>query len=140
MADETSPADRWLFATLDADVDLRTALGGPNRVWQEEADQGAPMPYAVFIYQGGSDVWGHGAARVMANLLYLVKVVGIGSFAELRTAADRIDAALQGKSGVAADGQVFGCVRERIVRYPERHEGKTYRHRGGMYRLYAQSS
>lgn len=140
MPAETFTAARWLYAKLAGDAALAAALGGADRVWQELADQGSAMPYVVFQYQGGSDVAGVGTARIMANLLYLVRVVGGGAHSELEAAADRIDAVLHGASGPVGDGIVFACVREQPISYTETSDGKVYRHVGGLYRLFTQSA
>lgn len=140
MADETSIADRWLYSVLSNDSTLDTLLGSGDRVWQEQADQGAPMPYVVFQYQGGFDVAGVGPTRIMASLLYLVRVIGTGEFSELEAAADRIDTLLHAKAGEVADGHMFACVREQPFRLIETTDGIVYRHRGGLYRLLAQSA
>jgi hypothetical protein len=58
------------------------------------------------------------------------------SAATATSIADRIDAALHGKSGSVAAGTVHACVRDEPIEYTEVMDGVTYQHLGGLYRVY----
>lgn len=129
--------EEWLYSTLSTDSQLTTALGG-RRIYGYVAPQGAAMPYVILSHQGGHDVRGVGPGRIMASVLYQVKVVGEGaSFNGIKSAADRLDALLQGASGSVVDGAVLACVREQPLAYVEVDSGAQYRHLGGLYRIMA---
>ena len=134
MSQESIPADAFIYGRLNA----ATALVG-SRIYADEAPQGATPPYIVFNVMGGfDDLTEVGATRVWANLLYLVKVIGLGtSYTALQTTADAIDTRLNRTSGaVGSTHYVDSCVREQPFRMPETTpSGVSYRHIGGLYRL-----
>lgn len=142
MSVETVAADQWLFGALSGDASLSALVGG--RVYGHVAPQGAQMPFVLFQQQAaGADVRGVGPARIMANLLYVVRIVAESSSfgGSVQTAAGRIDAVLQAASGTVLAGTVLACVRERPFAMTETDEdGRQYRHLGGIYRMFVQGS
>jgi len=134
---ELDAIDRWLLAVLSGDGTLTGLVS--TRIYDTLAPQGATMPYVVYQNQAGHDVRGVGPSRIMADVLYVVKAVCEGtSFTPVRAIADRIDTLLQGASGSNVDGTVLACVRESPFSMIETTDGKQYRWRGGVYRLWAQ--
>lgn len=134
---ETLVAESWLYSVLTGDAGLNTVVGG--RVYSYVAPQGAAMPFVIYQQQGAHDVAGVGPVRIMASMLYTVKVVGEGaSFAAIEAAANRIDAVLQAASGSNVRGVVVSCVRESPFSLVESTPQGQFRHLGGIYRVYAQ--
>lgn len=142
MAVETTVAETWLYGLLAAD----TGVGGVNhattgvngRIYSYVAPEGAEFPFVIVSHQSGHDVRGTGPARVMAAMVYQVKVVGKArSQLAIAALASRVDALLQGASGTVSGGQVLACVREQTVSYLEVDAGTQYRHLGGLYRIWA---
>lgn len=134
---ETLVAEQWLQTVLSGDATLNTAVGG--RIYGYVAPQDAAFPVVVYQQQAARDVQGVGPARIMATMLYIVKVTGqTGSFASIEAAANRIDAVLQAASGTNVRGRVVACVREAPFSLVENTPNGQYRHLGGMYRLWAQ--
>lgn len=133
---EAPAAEEWLYATLHGDATLMALVHG---VWPGgEAPQGTAYPFVTFQQMAANDYAAVGAFRIWTNMLYLVKVVGeTPDFASLNTAVARIDTLLHRGSGTAADGTVWSCVREQVIRLPETVQGKQYRTAGALYRLYA---
>lgn len=133
---EQAAAERWLYSVLSGD-ELLAGLGvvGVHAYTTRETDA---MPYILYQYQGGYDVRGVGPARVMAAMLYVVRGVREGPMSGLVAISTRIDNLLQAQSGSNVDGTVIGCVRERPFSLPERVEGRTFSHLGGVYRLWVQ--
>ncbi len=137
---EAAAAEEWLFNTLNGDAQLR---GGASPLVQgvhnTEAPEGALFPFILYQFSSGVDLAVVGATRIWTNLVYLVKVVGeTADFGDLQAAVARIDALLHRASGVAADGTVWACVREQVIRLPESIAGgRQYRHSGALYRIYA---
>lgn len=129
---ETARAEDWIFDTLNA----APAVAG-GRIYQGIAPQGNPTyPYVVYQFQGGADLDTASAARVWADVVYLVKAVTKGSgFGPLVAVADAIDARLHGASGATADAAIDACVREQPFQLSEADGGVNYRHLGGIYRL-----
>ena len=133
---ETLVAEQWLYSVLAADSQLAAIVG--TRIYAYVAPQGATMPFVVYQNQAGRDVRGVGPLRLMANMLYVVKVVAqTNTFGTLETAANRIDAVLQAASGSNVRGTVIACVREQPFSLVESLETGQYRHLGGIYRLWA---
>ena len=133
---ETLVAEQWLYSVLAADSQLAAIVG--TRIYAYVAPQGATMPFVVYQNQAGRDVRGVGPLRLMANLLYVVKVVAqTNSFATLETAANRIDVVLQAASGTNVRGTVIACVREQPFSLVESTNEGQFRHLGGIYRLWA---
>ena len=117
---EQAAAERWLYSVLSGD-ELLAGLGvvGVHAYTTRETDA---MPYILYQYQGGYDVRG----------------VREGPMSGLVAISTRIDNLLQAQSGSNVDGTVIGCVRERPFSLPERVEGRTFSHLGGVYRLWVQ--
>lgn len=134
---ETLVAEQWLHSVLSGDTALSTAVGG--RIYGYLAPAGAAFPFVVYQNQAGRDVMGTGPTRIMANLLYIIKVIGeTKSFGTIEAAANRIDAVLHAASGSNVRGTVIACVRERPFSLVESSPSGEYRHLGGIYRLFAQ--
>jgi len=133
---ETTRAETWLFSALNA----APALAG-GRIYQGVAPPTATSPFITFELIAGTDLVEVGAARVWSNLLYLVKGVAQGSsFAPLVPIADGIDARLNDKTGDLTDARVLGCRREEPHALSEVTDaGVSYRHLGGLFRLYVQA-
>ena len=139
---ESVHAETWLYSTLSGDK----CTGGLNhtdsaikgRFYAYVLPAGSGYPAIVYSNQGGHDVMGVGASRVMASMVYQVKVVGRGKradFGGIKAYADRIDELLHGKRGVLTSGRVVSCVREQIISYVEHAGDDVYSHLGGLYRL-----
>ena len=135
MSSEVAAVETWLFGVLNGDATRGALVTG---VYNTQAPAGAAFPYVLFNYQAGHDVFGTGPARVMASVLYVVRVITDGPAGAIVSAAARLDELLQGKSGINVNGVVVACVRERPFVMVEDYEGVTYQHRGGIYRLLAQ--
>ena len=115
---ESVHAETWLYNTLSGD----TGEGGLNhtdsaikgRFYAYVLPAGSGYPAIVYSHQGGHDVMGVGASRVMASMVYQVKVVGRGKHRLRRNQSlrrpDRRTA--HGKRGVLTSGRVVSCVRE----------------------------
>lgn len=133
MPVETFAADAWLFGTLNADPLLA------GKVHDALAPQDSVPPYVVFQQQSGTDVLTANRSRVMANLLYVVRVIGQGaSFAALKALAQRVDALLQRASGSNADGTVLSSHREEPMKRAYTEQGVAYREVVLTYRLFVQ--
>jgi hypothetical protein len=131
---EAITAERWLYQVLSGDTEL-TALVS-NRVFGSIAPKDTPFPYVIYQVQAGSDVQGVGTARIMSDLVVVVKGVDRAqSFASLEAIADRIDVLLQGVHG---SGGVLGSVRLQPLTMVEVIDEIQYRHLGGIYQVYAQ--
>ncbi len=134
---ETLVAESWLYTVLAADAALAAVVG--NRIYGYLAPATAAMPYVVYQQQAAHDVRGTGPTRIMAAMLYVVKVIAeTNTFTgSLETAANRIDAVLQAASGTNVRGNVVACVREQPFSLVESTADGQYRHLGGIYRLWA---
>lgn len=132
MSVETFAVDDFVYDTLAADP----ALTG--RVFDALAAQGAQPPYVVFQQQAGTDVVLANATRIMANLLYLVRVIGVGrSFAALKALATAVDQRLDRASGSTADGVIYQCVREGVLKRSYTEAGGEVREIGLVFRIHA---
>jgi hypothetical protein len=133
---ESAAADDFLYGLLTADGTLTGLVGG--RVFNTEAPQPAQYPLVVFQFMSGIDMAAVGAFRIWTNMMYLVKVVGQTMvYSDLGAAVARIDQLLHRTSGTVADGTVWTCTREQVIRVPESISGKPFRHAGGLYRVCA---
>ncbi len=136
---ETFRAEQWLYTLLTTDSGaggVNTLVGG--RIYAYVAPSGAAFPLVVYSHQGSHDVRGVGPTRIMASMVYQVKVIGKSSaagFGAIKAVADRLDTLLQGASGSVVDGRVLSCVREQGISYVENSGSDVYSHLGGLYRL-----
>lgn len=136
MSSEIAAAETWLYGVLAGDATL-TSLG-VTAVYGYQAPETAAYPYVLFHQQAGADVRGVGPTRIMANMLYVVRAVTDGPLSSLVAINSRMDALLQAQSGSNVNGAVLACVREQPFVMTEPAEGRTFRHLGGIYRLWAQ--
>lgn len=136
---ETFRAEQWLYSLLTGDNGaggVNTLVGG--RIYAYLAPSSATFPLVIYSHQGSHDVRGVGPSRIMASMVYQMKVIGKGSsagFGAIKAIADRIDSLLQGASGQVVDGQIVSCVREQAVSYIEQSGSDVYSHLGGLYRI-----
>jgi hypothetical protein len=131
---EAITAERWLYQVLTGDTELTGLVG--DRVYGSIAPREAAFPYVIYQVQAGADVRGVGPARIMTDLVVVVKVVGRAqTFEGLETIANRIDGLLQ---GVRGSGGVLGAVRLQPLSMVEVTDEIQYRHLGGIYQIYAQ--
>lgn len=135
---EASAAEEFLMTTLSGDATLVALLDGG--IWNTEAAQDRPdpkYPLLLFQFMSGLDFAAVGAVRIWTNMIYLVKVIADGAdFGAMNAAVARIDQLLHLASGTTADGTVWSCTREQIVRLPDQVAGSQFRQAGAMYRLY----
>jgi len=134
---EIATVETWLHNVLSNDVTLSGLVG--SRIYGYVAPNKATFPLVIFQFQGGRDVAGVGAARIMTSGVWLVKSVDRETnFTNLKAIEARIDSLLHKASGSVADGQVLACVREEPFSLVEVIDGIQYRHLGGMYRVLVQ--
>ncbi len=108
---------RFIFAQIDGDSALETALGGSGRIWEHPAPLDADYPFVTIDHVGAGDRRGVDRARHLTHALFMVRVVDRDkhSIAELETAADRIDVLLDGAGGALGDASQISLSREAIT-------------------------
>lgn len=133
---EADAADEFIFTTLHGDA---TLMGLVTDVYNSEGTQGvAIFPAVIFQFMSAVDYAAVGAARIWADMIYLVKVVGeTADYAVLGPAVARIDTLLHRASGTVTDGTVWSCTREQPFRMVDNVASKQYRHAGATYRILA---
>jgi hypothetical protein len=140
MADETTRVDQFLYTRLTSSAPLTVLVGA--RVFADRVPQGETFPAVVHQLQGAADVrTATGDARIMVSGLWLVKaIVRSDTFDDAQPIADELDTLLEEASGPAGDdGTVFSSTREAPFRLVEDDEGgPSYRHLGGLYRVFVQ--
>lgn len=131
---ELTVAEKWMVATLGADVTIAAAVG--TKIYTHVIPEGTAFPYIFITFQGGSDVLTNGAYRIMSNLRYAVRAVSNATSNEsARPIADRIDTVLHGKQGTVDLGVVLSAVRDSPFFMIEVRDGMHLRHVGGIYRV-----
>lgn len=133
---ETLGYDEWLYATLTADAALGSVVS--NRVYSQQAPQGAALPYVLFapLSQVDDNLLGGNRGAVIAE--YVVRMVTQGAtFGPARAGANRIDAVLHAATGTATVGSVHigACVRTEPFQMTETVDGVRYNHLGGVYQI-----
>ncbi|MDE1904957.1 MAG: hypothetical protein KGH75_00720 [Rhodospirillales bacterium] len=129
----------YILAKLQADAPLNAiATGGIYRAAAPQAAINAP-PYVLINYQGGADVMGSFADRIMTGGLYQVAIYGPDTMmaASLVPAARLIDADLHRTAGTAQGGTILACYREQPIVLSEVVTGSdVYWSRvGGLYKI-----
>lgn len=137
---EVVEAYEWLDATLKGDATIQSLVGNPARVHEHPAPQGTVSPYITVQSMAPlEDLDVVGAHRVWTEGLFLVRAVAeTASIKVVEPIAKRIDELLHRSGGATADGRVVSSTREEAFYLPEFTNGKSYRHLGGVYRLYIQ--
>lgn len=137
---EQQVAADWLFDTLSADsVIAAAAVGG---VWDGPAKDETPYPILRFDLQSALTVRGNSFFEIMQNMLWLVRMVGVGgSYVPLEQAAQQIQSLLHGVSAVpVSGGMIESSAREQTFRQSRVDGGREFRHLGGLYRIYVQGA
>lgn len=136
MSDSTA-IDNALIALLASDVTLLTLC--PNGVYWEEAPAVVRATRFVIVSLVDAHDTPQFGARSFEDALYLVKAVALSSSgADVRAAAARIDALLEGGTLAIAGYSVMVLEREERVRYTEVDDADQsirWQHRGGRYRV-----
>lgn len=138
---ESNGIAKWIYATLAADSAISALIG--TRIYEGPAPQTTAYPFIRYDQQSTLDVRGATeATRIMVNELWLIRAVAETESYQgnLATLADRIDALFQNTNGSATGAVVFNSAREFAMRMPEDEQGISYRHLGGIYRIYAQGT
>lgn len=134
---EVTGGKMYLGSVLGASTAL---LGTVTGIYDTQAPQGAVCPYLIYGLQssvGESNVSG---AKLVAELLFLVKAVTQGGdFLSGNGIMDIVDPLIRATGGTVTVGgvtyRILGCVREADVDYPEFINGIRYNHQGGLYRI-----
>lgn len=140
MSVESSAVAEWIYSNLAADNSITGIVD--SRIYEGPAPQGSTYPIVRFEQQSTLDVMGATeATRIMVNELWLIRAIGMTQSyrGDLQTLANRIDALFHNTDGSVADALVFSSAREYAMRLPEEDQGISYRHLGGIYRIYAQA-
>ena len=133
MANETWTIDSWLYSKLANDATLMALITG---VFADVAPQDQAMPFLVYSLQEVGDVMSINGTRIMTAGTYDVRVTTDSeSYSSIKMAVERVDTLLHKTSGTVTGGLILSCVREAPVRYTELHQGRLYRHLGGLYSL-----
>jgi len=135
---ELDQVERFIFDRLTAWAPLDALVG--DRIHNSLAPQGEPFPYVIYSPPGITpDARGIGTTNLQSSGLWTVKAVDEStSYATVELITQAIHAALHGERDPA--GPVLACVREGIISYPEDTDGRSYRHRGGQYRIVVAST
>lgn len=136
MAD-SSEVDSAIVAKLMADAQLTAAM--PDGIFFDEASQGKTKFVIVsLVTEFDTPMFN---ARAFEDATYLVKAVALGSSgADVKTAAARIDAVLDGQPLTITGYKLMTLQRVERVRYTEVDEidkSIRWQHRGGRYQVMA---
>jgi hypothetical protein len=137
MTVESMGIAEWLYTTLSGGTVLSAIVG--TRIYEDVAPQGTALPYVVYSQTSSMDENGIGGSRLCENALWTVQGVAKAmTYNAVKSIAVAIDDLLHGVLGTAtANGVTVACTRQEEVRYSEVREGVTWRHLGGVYRIYA---
>lgn len=133
---EVIAAEKWLYTALSANTTLTGIVD--TRIYADVAPATAAFPLVLYAQLSAVDLRPMGPERIFTNMLYLVRGVGeTASKTAVEGIADAIEAALHAASGTTVEGVVYACVRERPFVFAETIKDRTFRHLGGVYRIYA---
>ena len=134
---ELNTVATWLTGLFVGDATLHAVVA--DRIYDTLAPSTATYPLIVFQFQGGHDVATVSTERILVDGEWLVRAIDQAeTFTDdLKTAADRINALLQGQSGSPAGGTVYMADRRQPYQLVESDAGVQYRHLGGIYRILA---
>jgi hypothetical protein len=137
---ELSRVNEWILSSLIGDPALSNLIS--QRVYADQAPQGAISPMVVFSFLGGSDRLVTGSTR-LSRCLYLIRGIAQGSsYSLVNVVADRIEAAMfvpQAGTIVRAV-RITTVFREQPFQRKDDENGIPYVHMGGIYRIGFQPS
>lgn len=129
-----NPVRTALHAALSGDATLTGLLASPDAIYHQRAPEGAETPYVIFHQQAGPRRLTFGSHLHWD--LWLVKAVDRDeSASDVEDIDDAVEAVLEGAQLAVTGRAHLYLRRESDVDYPEPDGSKTYRHRGGLYRL-----
>lgn len=135
--------DAWIpeaLSTVSGALDV-ISDGLSTRIYPDVAPDDAKYPFIVFQCQDDpADVRGVGTVTVMAETLYLVKVVAPASYPTLGSILAICHTAMTNSTGASPviGGTVLSSVKDRSMSLTETVKGKLLRHLGGLYRIQVQ--
>lgn len=136
---ESSGIAQWIYETLAADSVITDLVG--TRLFDEVAPQGTAYPLVRFEQMSSVDVMGATeSTRIMVNELWLIRAIAETSSYRggLLTLANRIDDLFQNNAGEVVGTNIFSSARDSAFRQYNVDQGVSFRHLGGIYRIYAQ--
>jgi hypothetical protein len=139
---ELTIAEQWIEETIGNDPTMQALCGNPVRIFNEEVPVNTLYPFVVYSLTGNTDSVVIGDARVLVNATYLVKALAVGPTwpADLLSAAAQIDVLMNAIMQTVSGGIVHGSRRSSEYRMVEQVEGKLFRHMGGNYQMWLQST
>jgi hypothetical protein len=139
VAVEAQKVAAFVFDALMADPTLTQLLG--SRIYRDQVPQSATLPAATVSVVASTASNTLGALRAFDVVLVDVRVVASGaSYGPINTAADRVDAVLQNRSGLKSGVQVVELRRDQVQAYLEAESGVQYAHLIQTYRTEAHQS
>jgi hypothetical protein len=124
--------DNAVLSTLKADATL-TAVA-PGGVYRDVAPLDVSQPFVIVTLMAHEDVPQQATLPAYEMGRFLVKAVDQDTdAASAETAADRIQALLNGASLSISGYSAMGCWREERVSYVEVDGPVRWQHRGGIY-------
>lgn len=132
---DSSDVDAALVAKLLGDATLTATM--PDGVYFDEGKQGATKFVIVSLVSESDEPMFN--ARAYEDAIYLVKAVALGtSGADVKTAAARIDALLDGQPLAVTGYALMVMQRVERIRYTEVDDvdrAIRWQHRGGRYQI-----
>lgn len=150
FGNELEVIDSWLVDTLGGDAALAALLfarvDGVPSIYADMIPPDAQLPAIVFSYNAGADInVASRGQRIMSRGAYTVKVVDSSeSWVPAAAIFSRMDELLDNATPTSptVGGTMIGGRRLEPLRYiePPDLQGRQYRHRGGLYEFFAQTS
>lgn len=137
MAAALTRIEQWIFQQLSGDATITGIVG--QRIYADEAPQGAPFPLVLFAHIGNVDIVRTlGTGRVNKSI-FIVRAVGTGSTAQgsLKTVADRFDEVLL-TTGVTLDGIHLSTQHDQEAIRKDSENGIPLSYLGSYYLIFSQ--
>jgi Protein of unknown function (DUF3168) len=134
MTDILGDSGSAIFTTLKAGTALTALLAGTTAIYDQQAPDGATLPYVVFSHQGGGpDLI---TSANMENNLWFVRAYTSASSQHASAIFAEVDALLHKKNIAIGSLNTFWCAREENLQLVETepNQAKVWM-RGGSYRI-----
>ena len=124
----------WLMTTLNIASVTTLATGG---VFADLAPSGIAPPFLVFGFQGGRDIIGSEAIRLLSQGVFFIRAVGLASqYATLVSIMAVVDPLVQRQGGTAGGNTIMMANREQAINLTQQLNNVQWVYTGGLYRLY----
>ncbi len=138
MPAELARVEQWMYTTLAADATVNSIVA--DRIYADEAPQGALFPMVIFAHIGNVDILRSGSNGRFAKNIFLVRAIDRNSSVSgnLTTVADRFDVLLLVQNVTVNGVRIAYVQHDQHAIRKDSQDGVPVSYLGSYYLVYTQ--